>query len=297
MRKRYFCLRGFMKSGTNWLGGLLSSHPDVGCIGEFHWQDAAQSLENNFKTLPVYEDFAAVNLKEVARDSFETMVRNCLDQAAPNKTVIGERTPHRLEPFILKDAPHISIIRDGRDVLVSRAFHLFNYPEVHRLFERIPAMAKDFEQFQANPWFFKENPHVLLRHEMMVKESVRWWCEHLQADRTTIAAHPFLKAKFVRYEDLHADTSGVRAKLFDFLGVDASKAESIKGDLKPGFSDERPDQFFRKGKIGDWKNYFTDQTVKWFKEVGGEELIRQGYEQDDSWDAATIEADHSTEQN
>ncbi|MEM9410192.1 MAG: sulfotransferase domain-containing protein [Planctomycetota bacterium] len=284
MKRRYFCLRGFMKSGTNWLGGLLASHPDVGCVGEFHWQTAADSLAQNFRDLPVYQEYAEKNLKEVARDTFEGMVRACLDQTAPGKAVIGERTPHRLEPLILKDAPHISIIRDGRDVLVSRAFHLFNYPEVHRLFERIPTMAKDFEEFKKNPWFFKENPEMLLRHELMVKESVRWWCEHLEADRQTIQKHPFLKVRFVRYEDLHADTTNERNKLLEFLGVDPKLAPPIEGDLKAGFASERPDQFFRKGKIGDWRNYFTEQTIQWFKEVGGEELIRQKYEDSLAWE-------------
>ncbi len=299
--KRYFCLRGFMKSGTNWLGGLLAAHPDVGCVGEFHWQDMAENLAKNFNTLPVYEDFADKQLREVARSSFETMVRDCLNQSAPGKKVIGERTPHRLEPLILKDAPHISIIRDGRDVLVSRAFHLFNYPEVHRLFQRIPAMNDDFQEFQKNAWYFKENPHMLLRHELMVKESVRWWCEHLEADRQTISLHPFLKVRFVRYEDLHRDTTVERDKLLEFLGVDPAAAPAIEGDLKPGFSSERPDQFFRKGKVGDWRNYFTDQTVEWFKAVGGEELIRQGYEQDLSWNVDPapdndISSQHSSEQ-
>ena len=287
MKRRYFCLRGFMKSGTNWLGGLLASHPDVGCVGEFHWQNARESIEDNFKVLPVYDEYKSVELKQMAETSFETMVKNCLDKAAPDKKVIGERTPHTLEPLILKDAPHISIIRDGRDVLVSRAFHLFNYPEVHRLFERIPSMAKDFEQFKQNPWFFKENPEMLLRHEVMVKESVRWWCEHLVADRKTIQNNPFLKVQFVKYEDLHTDTTGERNKLFKFIGVDPARAPEILGDLKAGFSeerpDERPDQFFRKGKIGDWTNYFTDETKQWFKSVGSEELIRQNYEADDQW--------------
>ena len=272
-----------MKSGTNWLGGLLASHPDVGCVGEFHWQDAIGSLNNNFRILPVYEDFAAVNLQNVAQTGFEMMVKNCLDQAAPDKKIVGERTPHTLSPLILKDAPHISIIRDGRDVLVSRAFHLFNFPEVHRLFKRIPEMAKDFEKFKNNKHFFNENPEMLLRHEVMVKESVRWWCEHLESDRKTISDNPFLKVQFVRYEDLHANTEGQRNKLLEFLGADPSKAPTIEGELKAGFADERPDQFFRKGKIGDWRNYFTEETKTWFKEVGGEELIRQKYEESDQW--------------
>ena len=283
MAKRYFCLRGFMKSGTNWLGGLLASHPEVGCVGEFHWQNALQALEHNFQNLPLFRDFEAIKLDDTIRVQFESMVRAALDKAAPDKQIVGERTPHSIEPLVLRDAPHISIIRDGRDVLVSRAFHLFNYPEVHRLFKRIPEMAEDFKKFKENPWFFKENPEVLLRHEMMVKESVRWWCEHLAKDRETISNYPFLNVAFVKYENLHADTQGERAKLFQFLNVDPEQALPIEGELKAGFADERPDQFFRKGKIGDWQNYFTDQTKAWFKDVGGEELIRQEYESNKDW--------------
>ena len=283
MAKRYFCLRGFMKSGTNWLGGLLASHPDVGCVGEFHWQNALEALEHNFQNLPLFRDFEAIKLDDTIRVQFESMVRAALDKAAPDKQIVGERTPHSIEPLVLRDAPHISIIRDGRDVLVSRAFHLFNYPEVHRLFKRIPEMAENFKKFKENPWFFKENPEVLLRHETMVKESVRWWCEHLAKDRATISNNPFLNVAFVKYEDLHGDTQGERAKLFQFLNVDPDAALPIEGELKAGFADERPDQFFRKGKIGDWQNYFTDQTKAWFKEVGGEELIRQEYEANTDW--------------
>ena len=282
MSHRYFCLRGFMKSGTNWLGNLLASHPDVGCVGEFHWHNPLLALEQNFH-LPVFSDFDSLKLDDTAHVHFEAMVRATLDKAQPHKKVIGERTPHTIEPLVLRDAPHISITRDGRDVLVSRAFHLFNYPEVHRLFQRIPAMAEDFEKFKDDPWFFKENPEVLLRHEVMVKESVRWWCEHLEKDRQTLASNPFLNVRFVKYEDLHQDTTGERNKLLQFLNVDPDLAPAVEGELKAGFSDERPDQFFRKGKIGDWKNYFTDETREWFKEVGGEELIRQEYEANSDW--------------
>ena len=35
--KRFFQLRGFMRSGTNWIGNLLNLHPHICCTGEYHF--------------------------------------------------------------------------------------------------------------------------------------------------------------------------------------------------------------------------------------------------------------------
>jgi len=40
---------------------------------------------------------------------------------------------------------------------------------------------------------------------------------------------------------------------------------------------------FRKGIIRDWKNYFTREHKKLFKEVAGRLLIREGYEKNTKW--------------
>lgn len=269
-----------MKSGTNWLGSLLSSHESICVLGEFHWQELADPL-NKLVRHDVYRSKGLINK---TRSEFQELVKRCLRHAAhPKATLIGDRTPHTLGPVILKDAPHISIIRDGRDVLVSRAFHLYNNARIHRLFDRIPGMRKDHERFVENPWFFKENPHLLLRHELMVRESVRWWRKHLEADRNTVDKHPYLQVKFVHYEALHKDTAGIRNELFKFLEVNPKRAAKIDGVLKPGFQEERPNEFLRKGAVGDWKNYFNDDTRKWFNLEAGEELVRQGYEQSLDW--------------
>lgn len=40
---------------------------------------------------------------------------------------------------------------------------------------------------------------------------------------------------------------------------------------------------FRKGQIGSWKQYFSDEHKSLFKEKMGEYLIHLGYEEDDQW--------------
>ena len=40
---------------------------------------------------------------------------------------------------------------------------------------------------------------------------------------------------------------------------------------------------FRKGSIGSWKQYFTQEHKQAFKEVAGQLLIDLGYEKDLNW--------------
>ena len=40
---------------------------------------------------------------------------------------------------------------------------------------------------------------------------------------------------------------------------------------------------FRLGKTGGWKEYFTEEHKKLFKDVAGDLLVRLGYEKNDDW--------------
>ncbi len=282
---RYFFLRGFMKSGTNWVGSLLSSHIDVSCVGEFHWEGVVKSFNDMIKKEPVFLPEANPGLTAAAREGLEEMVRTTLRAAAePGSKVIGGRTPHTIMPIVIRNTPHIVVMRDGRDVLVSRVFHLYNSPHVAtRLFERVPEMAETLKKFQEDPWFFRDHPESLLCHKEVVRLSATWWAEHLASDREATQRFPNLPVLFMRYEDIHADVETERARMFEFLGVDPKRCADIEGALKPGFEKERPDQFLRKGAVGDWKNYFTDRAKKWFNEYAGETLVEFGYADSLDW--------------
>ncbi len=278
---RFFSVTGFMKSGTNWLGGLLSTHPDIKVIGEFHWQQVYKAQVASFNKLPIYHDDG---FQDYVMEQLDRVVKNSLKAHCwPPPKIIGERTPRMITPLIMRDSPVVTIIRDGRDVLVSRAYHLFNEPGVHKLFQRVKTMQKDLERFQKNPVYFKKNPERLLCHEVMVRESIQWWVEHQRSDRRAIEDNPDLEVHLVHYEDLHRDVEGERLKMFEFLEVDPAEAEPIEGPLMPGFARERPDKFLRKGAVGDWENYFNDETKSIFNEIAGEELIRLGYVDSLNW--------------
>jgi hypothetical protein len=90
----------------------------------------------------------------------------------------------------------------------------------------------------------------------------------------------------LKYEDLHADAVDVTARLFTFLGVDATEssvqqcldAASFK-NLAKGRDEGQEDRgsFFRKGVTGDWKNHFDAQSEAVFMELGGTMLRELGY--------------------
>ena len=85
---------------------------------------------------------------------------------------------------------------------------------------------------------------------------------------------------FIQYEDFVADPHAMIIKLADFLGKPLTEGQvkriadlvsfaSISKNPKlshqlPGAFDQTKSKFLRKGKVGDWRNYFTDKQNKAF---------------------------------
>jgi hypothetical protein len=96
----------------------------------------------------------------------------------------------------------------------------------------------------------------------------------------------------VRYEDLLDRLGEEVRRLLEFLGAEASE-ETVERcvssasfeRLSKGRKREEEDatSFFRKGVAGDWKNIFTEQDSRIFKEAAGDLLIRLGYKKDYDW--------------
>lgn len=278
---RFFSFRGFMKSGTNWIASLLNLHPDVHCTGELHFHTLYLTVQRELRFLPIMQD---QQVRNVFRGNLQAMFRQVLvELGKPGAFVLGDRTPHTLAPLVIKGAPQITITRDGRDVLVSRLFHLYNYPEVSRVFQRFPRMRETLARFRENPWHFREHPHELLAEKELVQESLRWWREHHESDRQTMARHPGLPVLQLKYEDFHNDVESSRRKMYRFLGVDPARAAEVTPELMPGIPEERPNEFNRKGIVGDWVNYFDERVRNWVNEAAGDELIRQGYVKSRDW--------------
>lgn len=62
--------------------------------------------------------------------------------------------------------------------------------------------------------------------------------------------------------------------------IKAQDFERVSGRT-PGQEDQR--EFIRKGIIGDWRNYISDDNKQRFKKIAGRFLIDLGYEQNNDW--------------
>ncbi len=76
-------------------------------------------------------------------------------------------------------------------------------------------------------------------------------------------------------------------KIANFIDVSLSESEvdSICDNLwGPSQTDDRMNITFNKGRIGRWKEYFSEKNIQEFKTFWNEYLIEWGYESEWNWD-------------
>lgn len=294
-RHNYFFLCGCWRSGTHWVARVLNLHPEVNIVGEFHFNHLLAGLAN----FTAQSQGTGVGgwyqghkpyLARIAADSIRTLARRCIyaaTRAKPDALWIGDHSPRRLDE-LLPGAPNILVVRDGRDVLVSQAFHSlratrpgFFRPAFRKFAARYTA------EFRENPEMFRGTTRGFLSENLWVRAQARDWAAYVREDlaardRLVVAGTPVLT---VRYEDLHRDFEAKRDELYRFLGLDPGRAACPSHETKtlPGFKQETLTSDNRKGIVGDWNNYFDDCIKRIYKEEAGQALIDLGYEKDLDW--------------
>lgn len=287
---RFFFLCGFGKSGTNWVGSILNLHPQVRCEGEFFFNTLLWGMQEF--CLPRHHIGHRDPYRTVARDSLHALVRNvmlCMTRENPAATCLGDRSPRELEE-ILPAAPTIWLVRDGRDVVVSYTYHYLRQRSPYNMGFWSEDVRGVFEPYSrrfdsdASAGVKTEAARGLLREPSWIRFVAGQWSARVEKDLEAMRGwtSPLLK---VRYEDLHRNPDGESTRLYEFLGIDPSLARerSRQDRTAPGFAQEDPTSFYRKGVVGDWKNYDTPEFREAFDASAGRALARAGYA---DWSAA-----------
>ncbi len=278
-----------MKSGTTWLERLMDKHPRISVSGEFHWEFMDRGLEKMANTrhglLTYFQHL------DDLRDGYEALVRRhilAVEKVRKAETKdfdqvvwLGDRTPEQVLPFTLRKAHYIIIMRDGRDTLVSAAYHMLNQ-QSKRPFLDNPELLALHAKFVENPHYFDENPEELLSCESFVRGFSWNWAQAVESN-----FEQFQKAQrdeipenihLLKYESLLDDFQASKDVLFRFLDVDPAECLPLDDLTTPGFPKARPTAFERRGAAGEWPKYFNDESVRWFGEEAYQALVKVGYE-------------------
>jgi hypothetical protein len=188
---------------------------------------------------------------------------------------------HYLSSFGMKNV--IVVWRDGRDVVVSQYYHWLFGTEIgaNSLVQsyRNDLQFDDYDDIVRNLPKFIEYVNVQKTHPSFSwSEFVNHW---LKAD-----------AIFVKYEDMRSDPVAELRRIINKL-TGKTLSENRIGEIVEKYSfesksgrkcgQEKKGSFMRKGIVGDWKNCFSEKSIKTFKQYAGNELVKLGYERDLNW--------------
>ena len=176
----------------------------------------------------------------------------------------------------------VYVVRDGRDVAVSMMFYAMRRVQYENYYaRRFPSL------LNINKTQYKNNFYNYLKE----------WFESPVGCRKNWANHvkDWLyrkKVVLVKYEDFKRDTSSALKKLLLDLGNDHIDEELLALSIKkysfkvltkrePGIEDRLSNK--RKAIIGDWKNYFDQNSARLFHSYTGNLLVELDYEKDTLW--------------
>jgi hypothetical protein len=244
--KRKVLVNGSPKTGTTWMLKMIESIPGYHEVGNFNGEIAR---------------YHTVQAGDVVHGH---------DWLSPELAEILDRNAIRV----------VLMIRDPRDQLISRVFHIRRVQD-HAWHERLKAVSME----EAISLCIEGGDGVPGTRTMI--ELTQTWLDN----RINIV--------YVRYEELLAEPVKEFHRVVDYLGIEMTDAlvESIvarnqferlatgkkfwKESRKQGQAD--PNSHFRKGITGDWQNYFNEDLKQKFKEAAGDKLIELGYEKDMNW--------------
>lgn len=259
-----FFLRGFARSGTNWLGKIINLHPDVLCRGEFHLEDLAIGFSKtksksygHLKDSPHFENL------------FLQFIDNLIKIHCHGAPYYGDRTPISIRECLIPKSKYIVIFRDVRDVLVSLYYHNLLHPELDSSEE----LNQKRRLFDSNNLHFEESKNDLLDCERITRGWAKMWSDHVKSDLEAISEAAALNIEVlpVLYEALHANPDE-RDRIYQFLNLNPFDAFPLDEETSPGITSPDVTSHNRKGLPGEWENYFTQEQLEWVNSEAGDTL-------------------------
>jgi len=190
---------------------------------------------------------------------------------------IGYGYLHACQPFIealtRPGKAMVFVYRDPRDMIVSHVFYATEMHPGHGMHRYYTEVLRTMEERISAAIEGVDEEGVELSN---IKEKYERYLGWLQTPEVLS----------LRFEDLILDRDNALVCLLNYLeqrgfSPKMTQEQSVLA-LKEAIAPSRSGTF-RKGKPGNWQEYFTPANKTLFKEVAGNLLIQLGYEKDNGW--------------
>jgi len=192
------------------------------------------------------------------------------------KGVIGwgyvEASPENVAVLCQPGRVNYFVYRDPRDLLVSQVF-----------------FATDMHEGHGMHTFYKSLPDFGERLKVAITGIDRDGLKMVSVKQRYEGVFEWLKQPHVmciRFEELINDRDATLNAMLDDVektGYEIPTAREKALEILIETIRPKKSQTFRLGKTGGWKEYFTDEHKKLFKDVAGDLLVRLGYEKNNDW--------------
>ncbi len=249
---------GCARSGTNILGELIATHPDVLYIFEAHevWEMGGHGVNESHR---LTAEHATEAVREKVRGWFEERGRS-------HHGLMVEKCPRNILriPYIrsiFPEAKIIHIVRDGRDVACSM----------------VPGIGgSDWSHLKPPSW------KDLMTHYSGPVRAALAWKEIMEIGLDDLSRVPHLQ---IRYEDLVLEPEGTAERVLSYLGLRwhesvESFCKKIQNETEGSYQARHQEIWYRHDhsrRIGRWRDNLTPEEQMIIQRDTGPLLKQLGY--------------------
>ena len=190
---------------------------------------------------------------------------------------IGYGYINATQPYILAltrpGMASIFVYRDPRDMIISHIFYAMEIYQDHGM----------HKYYRENTETMEERIDAAIIGVNEPNSRMRGVSERYQGYLGWLTIPDVLS---MRFEDLIQDRENAFNRLLDYLeekGFEPQVSRKIALQELASAVVPKRSGTFRKGKPGNWREYFTERNINNFKESTGDLLVSLGYEQDRDW--------------
>lgn len=232
---------------------------------------------NGFTRIMPYRYVEAEPVRTINKDGGRrTADRVLSDLKAIPRGVIGwgyvDATPENASFLTSSGRVNFFIYRDPRDLLVSQVFFATDMHEEHGMHDYYQSLPDFGERLKVAITGVDRDGLYMVSVKGRY-EGVFQWLEQPNV-------------MCIRYEDLVDRRESTLASMLDEVertGYKIPTPRETAAAILVEAIQPKKSRTFRVGKTGNWKEYFTDEHKRLFKDVAGDLLVRLGYEVSNDW--------------